>query len=41
MALVAVKNCGILPMIQSVMQNGGGSLGFLATQINFEVVLEI
>jgi hypothetical protein len=28
-------------MIQSEIQNGGGSLDFRATQINFEVVLEI
>jgi hypothetical protein len=41
MALIAIKNCNTLPMIQSVIQNSGGSLEFRATQINFEVVLGI
>jgi hypothetical protein len=41
MALVAIKNCNMLPMSQSVIQSGGGLVDFRAMQINFEVVLEI
>jgi hypothetical protein len=32
MALVVLGNCNTLPMIQSVIQNGGGSLDIRATQ---------
>lgn len=41
MKIVAITNCNILPIIQSVMQNGGSSLDFRAMQINFEATLEI
>jgi len=40
MALVAIKNCNTLPMIQSTIQGGRGSLNTQAMQINSEVVLE-
>jgi len=41
MALVSFKSCNALPIIQSIIQNGGVSLNIRRTLINFEVVLEI
>ena len=39
MALVAIKNSIILPMIQSVIQDGGDSLEIRVVESNFEMVL--
>jgi hypothetical protein len=39
MALVAIKNSIILPMTQSVIQDGGDSLDVWVAESNFEMVL--